>query len=634
MMNKERLLLARVLVELGELAEAERELRAGEGQDLDLLSLLAKIKHMRGELSQAIPIWAQIRAQSTHGERALTALGAILHLAADPHRGASDFVPTGPGAIAKKTPLHRALEKPFREFLAHRPDEARATCEELARTARGTDPDLYKLAMLANAWIAELSGDLGGACGVLERLASVRGFEADVDRMLGLARIYERIGTPDRLAGAARIQGYLERRFGKMSALGRLAALHRRLGQSELAEEYERRHLVAFRERMHRVSRADVACAAALRYFPLERLVRLALPIEEPRDLAPRARAIDAVLSGDFASARDLFHQGGERLDTMYLADLLAVEGDVAAASRALLAIVREDPRDPQALAALLHAYASAPSPEVEDALAQTPLYDHAESALRGWLAETPLRARPWRSTAILRKIKGEHTEAARAAERAKALEDASGRDSRATGRVLAAAVLHFPGKTKGLIHQIWADRRPAAAPGRGGFLRDEDILGNIAPDMKQGIRNTFFAVREYARSRFPEHTRDILDWEYTYKITKEDEPSGGTSAGLPSAVALLSVFLQVPVPQDVAFTGVVVADAHDALAVRRVGDVDEKVRGAYARNLRKIVLPADNRADLAASCAIPLAVEDEVVLYAQTLDEALALVFGPDLWL
>jgi ATP-dependent Lon protease len=184
------------------------------------------------------------------------------------------------------------------------------------------------------------------------------------------------------------------------------------------------------------------------------------------------------------------------------------------------------------------------------------------------------------------------------------------------------------------LIHQIWADRRPAAAPGRGGFLRDEDILGNIAPDMKQGIRNTFFAVREYARSRFPEQTRDILNWEYTYKITKEDEPSGGTSAGLPTAVALLSVFLQVPVPQDVAFTGVIVADAHDALAVRRVGDADEKVRGAYGRNLRKIVLPADNRADLAASCAIPPAVEDEIVLYAQTLDEALSLTFGPELWL
>src|SRR5262252_9261477 len=100
MMNQERLLLARVLVELGELGEAERELRAAapDERDLDLLSLLAKIKHMRGELSQAIPIWAQIRAQYAHGERALTALGAILHLAADPHEGATEFVPIGPGA--------------------------------------------------------------------------------------------------------------------------------------------------------------------------------------------------------------------------------------------------------------------------------------------------------------------------------------------------------------------------------------------------------------------------------------------------------------------------------------------------------------------------------------------------------
>jgi hypothetical protein len=282
----------------------------------------------------------------------------------------------------------------------------------------------------------------------------------------------------------------------------------------------------------------------------------------------------------------------------------------------------------------LLSAHEAAPSAEVKGALSSAPLRDRAEGVVGAWLTEAPLRVRPWRAKAILRDIAGDAAEAARAAERARALEDACGRDARAIGRALAAAVLHFPGKTKGLIHQIWADRRPASAPGRGGFLRDEDILGNIAPDMKQGIRNTFFAVREYARSRFPEHTRDILDWEYTYKITKEDEPSGGTSAGLPTALALLSVFLQVPIPQDMAFTGVIVADSHDALAVRKVGDAEEKVRGAYGRNLRKIVLPADNRADLAASCAIPVPVEDEIVLYAQTLDEALTLIFGPDLWL
>src|SRR5437016_4123846 len=129
-MGRERLLYARVLVELGELDDAEREVRAALDAEptIDLSSLLAKIHHMRGELSLAIPLWGQIRAQSTHDERALTALGAILHLAADPAVGESDFVPLGHGALARKTDAHKELEKAFREHLARRPDDARVTC--------------------------------------------------------------------------------------------------------------------------------------------------------------------------------------------------------------------------------------------------------------------------------------------------------------------------------------------------------------------------------------------------------------------------------------------------------------------------------------------------------------------------
>jgi ATP-dependent Lon protease len=193
--------------------------------------------------------------------------------------------------------------------------------------------------------------------------------------------------------------------------------------------------------------------------------------------------------------------------------------------------------------------------------------------------------------------------------------------------------VYQFVGKTKGLIHQVWADRRPVAA-GRGGFLASDDILGNVTFEMKQHVRNTFFAVREYARSRFPQQTSDIFDYQYTYKVTKEDEPSGGPSAGLPTALAFLSVFLQRPVPQDVAFTGVLIADSHDALVVRSVGDAAYKVKGAYHRNLRRIVMPSENRADLAASPHVPAAVVERFVRYVTTLDEAVTVTFGEEAWM
>ena len=40
-----------------------------------------------------------------------------------------------------------------------------------------------------------------------------------------------------------------------------------------------------------------------------------------------------------------------------------------------------------------------------------------------------------------------------------------------------------------------------------------------------------------------------------------------------------------------VALSGAIVADAHDVLAVRNVADVEVKVKGAYNRDLRRLVL-------------------------------------------
>ena len=205
-------------------------------------------------------------------------------------------------------------------------------------------------------------------------------------------------------------------------------------------------------------------------------------------------------------------------------------------------------------------------------------------------------------------------------------------RNAHTVGRVLAAAVFHFIGKSKGVVHQIWVDRTPTGSR-RGGFLAPDDILGNVTLEMKQSVRSTFFAVREYARSRFPQQTHDILDYSYTYKATKEDEPSGGLSAGLPTALAFLSVFLQRPVPQDMVYSGVLIADAHDVLVVRRIAEAEYKVKGAYNRGLRTIVLPAENRADLLGSPEVPVAICDEIVRYAQNFDDAVTLTFGSDVW-
>jgi predicted ATP-dependent protease len=221
--------------------------------------------------------------------------------------------------------------------------------------------------------------------------------------------------------------------------------------------------------------------------------------------------------------------------------------------------------------------------------------------------------------------------EAGRAAQRAESLEEAAARRQSTVGRVLADSVYHFVGRAKGLIHEVWAARRPADR-GRGGFL--EEILGNLTPEFSQAVRNTFLSVREYARDKWPEQTRDILDFTYTYKVTKEDEASGGLSAGLPTALAFLSVFLNRPVPQDMASTGVLIADSHDVQVLRAVGEPEFKVRGAYNRNLRKVILPEANRRDLEENPSVPKAICDEIVQYVSNLDEAVVETFGAEIWI
>jgi hypothetical protein len=75
---------------------------------------------------------------------------------------------------------------------------------------------------------------------------------------------------------------------------------------------------------------------------------------------------------------------------------------------------------------------------------------------------------------------------------------------------VLSAVVYHFAGRAKGLIHEVWAARK-SVPQGQGGFL--DEVLGNLTPELLATVRNTFLAVRDYARANLPHLTGDILDF-------------------------------------------------------------------------------------------------------------------------
>ena len=68
-------------------------------------------------------------------------------------------------------------------------------------------------------------------------------------------------------------------------------------------------------------------------------------------------------------------------------------------------------------------------------------------------------------------------------------------------------------------------------------------------------------------------------------------------------------------------------------IAVRNVGDIEAKVKGAYHRDLRRLVLPGESRLTVERSQIVPREVSRELVRYANTLDEALEHVFGVTVW-
>ncbi len=636
-MDKTRLIHARVLIELGEAQEAQREVAAvleQQPEDLDALNLFAKIKHIRGELSQAILCWAQIYARSPMSGTAQLQLKSILQLAMDPERGAGEFLALGQYRLARKPTAHLELEEAFGLFIARRPKEARARCEEIAARHRGREREVFKLAVLASAWFAELSGDLEAACSTLEWLGEERSFATDVDRVLTLVRVYERIGSPPKLEAAIHICRYLRAQFDTMSTLSQLSALHRRLGHHRIADEYETEYAAAFRRRMNRPTLDDVVRTASARYLPIPRLLELRLPAE-PRalELSRRARALADVLLGDRVGARTGFARGQALLDEQYLADMTLLSGDVEGAIDRYLALLRRDPRELAIISWLLDWQRSSPSPSVAAHFRQVPALLAAKEALERAIEQSPGRPAHWRRLATLLSLHADHAEGATiASRRASAHQAADLRKTRPVGRVLSPAVYQFIGKQKGLIHEVWADRA-IARPGFGGTLPSDQLLGNISDELRRVVQSIFVSVREYARTKFPHLTEDLDEYTYRYKMTKEDEPSHGTSAGLPTALAFLSVFIQKAVPQDLAATGMIVTDAHDVLSIRAIGQTEHKVKAAYNRNLALIILPEENRPEVEANPRLPKAVQAEIVRYVADLDDAVRLVFGPDLF-
>jgi len=594
----------RLLAETGFLTQARLRVRERSNHDHDdpeLLGLKAQLDHRAGAISDAVDGWRRLHELSPHSHTALWRIASLRHEAA-----------TEQGT---DLPLVRRAVKAATERQHARAIAMCAEGEALALAAH--DVEQAKLLFLLEAMIHEMEGRLAHATRALERLGADGRFAHDVDRLALLARIEERKGDGGSLRAAERVLSFLAS-SGKLSAYPRLTSVLRAMGDEEGASRIERSFEEAFRRRMQWLTPEERLAAAARCFVPAGRLGSLELP---PPEEAPDRlqRGIGLLARGNVEAA--LASLPGDA--HAWRACALLEAGEAEAALEAAIVAVLDDgvPNEPLArlLAACIRACAGPTRHErrnvPEEALRLS------LDALRCTASAGPPGPGALRCLAVLEEHAGRGEVASHLRERAAALHE---RPWPPPGVVRAAAVFALNGKLKGLVHDVIARRIPAEAS-RGGQLLDREIHGELGEGVREQIRRTFAAVRETLCARYPERIPEFDSWCYGLHLTKEDEPSGGPSLGLPVAVAFASCLLQIRAPSDHVFTGAISYDGAGKLTVRQVGELGLKLKGTLHAGARALVLPAQQVEEATAGVEVPRSIALRAVVPVTSLDDVLA---------
>ena len=154
--------------------------------------------------------------------------------------------------------------------------------------------------------------------------------------------------------------------------------------------------------------------------------------------------------------------------------------------------------------------------------------------------------------------------------------------------------------------------------PGKGA-LNLTGTLGNV---MKESAEVSF----TYVKSNFAKYNineKEFLENKNIHLHFPEGAtPKDGPSAGIAITTAILSVLTGREIRQDIAMTGEITITGE----VLAIGGVKEKVIGAHRAGIREVILPEDNRPDIA---DIPHEVaKDMKINCVKNYDEVEKLVF------
>ena len=102
--------------------------------------------------------------------------------------------------------------------------------------------------------------------------------------------------------------------------------------------------------------------------------------------------------------------------------------------------------------------------------------------------------------------------------------------------------------------------------------------------------------------------------------------PKDGPSAGIAMVTSIVSSITGIPVNKDIAMTGEVTLRGH----VLPIGGLKEKLLAAHRAGIKKVLIPDDNKKDLA---EIPKKILDQIeIVSVKNVDEVLKLALTAEL--
>jgi ATP-dependent Lon protease len=157
-----------------------------------------------------------------------------------------------------------------------------------------------------------------------------------------------------------------------------------------------------------------------------------------------------------------------------------------------------------------------------------------------------------------------------------------------------------------------------STTPGKGSLI----LTGHLGEVMKESAQ----AALTYARSKGRSYRikPDVINnKEIHIHVPAGAIPKDGPSAGITMAVALFSVLSGIPVKKDVAMTGEITLRGR----VLPVGGLKEKALAALRTNVKKVIIPYQNKKDLT---DLPLYVRKKVdFLPVKHMDEVLRIALA-----